>query len=217
MNIGHRVAEKTNLDLHEYVCNGSVVYMPEDDARKRLLDQVDSAVANRHLDENTELVTVLIGANDAVRMSWTPTEQQNSEYAKKVGVAVDGIRAHAPNAEILLVGYPEITSPDGTNYFCPINAFGIAPQVPAAVVNQGEYALDARQQRAAAANGATFVDLKGVGGIESGMRGPDGERLMSAYLDTDIDRYNQPSHPTFDGSEVYAAEIARVYAETSNN
>lgn len=217
VNIGHKVAEKTDLSLREYVCNGSVVYMPEDDARKRLLDQVDSAIANRDLDENTELVTVLIGANDAVRMSWTPADQQNTESAANVGTALDGIRTHAPNAEILVVGYPEITSPDGSHYFCPINAFGFAPQVPASVVHQGEYALDERQRRAAADNGATFANLKEVGGIDTGMCGPDGERLMAAYLDTDIDRYNQTSHPTFDGSEVYATEIARVYSETRSN
>lgn len=209
-NIGHLVAEDLGLQLRDHSCNGAVVYMPSDNT---LNSQVDAAVGSGDLDGDTRLVTIFIGGNDAGRTFWAPGEIQDREFAASFATAMGKIRDHAPNSNVLVVGYPEFSSPDGLNYACPVNIFGNAPRVPAAPVRIVEDNLQRRQHDAAMASGATFVDMKETANVDVAMCGAEGERLMSAFVDTDITNYNQPTHLTMNGSRVFADSIIAAHQQ----
>lgn len=184
--------------------------MPSDNT---LNSQVDNAVAAGDLDFSTRLVTIFIGGNDAARTFWAPGEVQDRAFAESFATAIGKVRTHAPDARVMVIGYPEFSSPDGVHYSCPVNAFGMAPKVPAAPVRVVEDNLQRRQHDAAVANGATFVDMKRTANVDVAMCGADGERLMSAFIDTDFENYNQPTHLTMTGSRVFADAVVAAYRQ----
>ncbi len=212
-NVSRKVAHKTGLLLHDYSCNGSVVYMPNDPI-KMLNSQVDRAIANGHLNHETQMVTFFLGANDAMQAFWAPNQIQDELFNRAMVDAINKVKHTNPTARIMLVGYPEITSRDNVHFACPINAFGFAPQIPAAPVHTIEMTLQARQQRAAAETGAGFINMKDISNIHVAMCGRDGERQVSAILDSDTSQYNMTNHLTFRGTDVFSDIIANVYRST---
>ena len=53
--------------------------------------------------------------------------------------------------------------------------------------------------------------MKDVSNVDAAMCGPDGERHMSAFLDSDTANYNMPNHLTHEGSRVVATQVANAY------
>ncbi|UBI01170.1 GDSL-type esterase/lipase family protein [Corynebacterium freneyi] len=207
-NISRLVANQVDLELRDYTCNGTVVFVP---TAKFLNNQVDAAVNSGALDSDTKLVTLLAGANDAFQASWTPTTFQDEAFHGTMVMAVEKIQQAAPNAKIMIVGYPEFTARDGSHYGCPVNVFGLAPRVSMPTVNAAENAVQHRQMRAAAETGVLFLNMKDRSNVEAGMCAPDGERNVSAVIDSDVSQYNMGNHLTFKGSGVFADAIVEAY------
>lgn len=209
-NVGRLLAGTLGLRLHDHTCNGSTAFMPGQ-PQKTLRGQIEAATAAGHLNGATRLVTVFIGANDAAQAGWAPAPAQDAAFHEAVVAALRDIRARTPRAQVKLVGYPELTSRDDRHFACPVNVAGVAPEVPAAPVHVAEAQLQHRQAAAAAAAGAHFVDMKDVAHVRAGMCAPDGERLVSAVLDSDVAQYNMTNHLTHRGSRVFADVIAVRY------
>ncbi|WP_295629108.1 GDSL-type esterase/lipase family protein [uncultured Corynebacterium sp.] len=208
-NVGHNVAAQLEMQLHDYTCNGTVAYVPT--TPKTLGGYVETAIQNGHVNGNTKLITIAIGANDAMQTFWAPDQIQNDMYHEAVTGSINRLKEKAPDARVMVIGLPEIASRDGEHYMCPANVFGNAPRVPMAPVRVVEDALQARQFNAAQATGSTFINMKDVSNVDAAMCGPDGERHVSAFLDTDIANYNMPNHLTHEGSRVVATQVANAY------
>lgn len=136
--------------------------------------------------------TVAIGANDAndaMQAFWAPNEIQDDMHHQALTGTINRLKEHAPNALVMVIGLPEIASRDGENYMCPANVFGNAAQ----------------------ATGSTFINTKGVSNVDAAMCGPDGQRHVSAFLDSDTANYYMPNHLTHEGSRVVATEAANAY------
>jgi lysophospholipase L1-like esterase len=122
----------------------------------------------------TDLVTVGIGGNDfdlfgaCVRLQARPSSGSCAEalsgrgvdvFARarrirgRVAAAVGAVRARAPEATVVVVGYPRLTPDRGT---CPQLPFGAADRTWARRV---ERALRAALRQAAADSGAVFADV----------------------------------------------------------
>lgn len=207
-NVGHQVAQRTGLELRDYTCNGTVVYMP---TPKALNIYVDQAIERGSLDHNTKLVTFFVGANDTMQAFWAPTDIQDNMFRDSMVAAIDKVKQHTKDAKIMIIGYPEITSRDDVHFACPVNAFGFAPQVPAAPVHVVEMSLQQRQIDAANRTGVQFINMKDVSNVNVAMCGRDGERQVSAFLDSDIGTYNMTNHLTHHGSRVFGDVIANAY------
>lgn len=212
-NVGAHVAAQTGLELHDYACSGTNAFTPNE-PRKTLMGQVDDAIAQGSLGPETQLVTITIGANDIWRNPFMSPANQDELFHVNVVEAVNKIKAANPTARIMMIGYPAFTSADPAHYACPINANGFAPHIPAAGMHDIEMALQDRQIAAANETQIGFVNMKDIANIDVAMCGPDGERQVSAILDTDTDTYFMTNHPTLVGSEVTGTTIANVYKST---
>ncbi|WP_051260321.1 GDSL-type esterase/lipase family protein [Corynebacterium sputi] len=206
-NVGHKVREKTSLNLKDYSCNGTVVYMPNT-PEKILLSQVEAARANNDL-KDASLVTFFVGANDAMQSFPFPSQIQQDLYLNNMNQAVETVRAEAPNAKIVIVGYPEFIGTEN-QITCPINVAGFAPHVPAGPVKFFEDNLQDRQAAVAEANGVQFLDMKQVANVEAGLCATEGG-YVSAFIDSNVGEYNMPVHLTHTGSDVFANEIVKAY------
>ncbi|WP_297452735.1 GDSL-type esterase/lipase family protein [uncultured Corynebacterium sp.] len=212
-NIGSHIAAQTGLELHDYACAGTNAFTPNE-PRKTLLGQVDDAIARGSLGPNTQLVTVFVGANDIWRNPFMSPADQDRLYHVNVVQALNKIKAANSTARIMLIGYPAFTSADPVHYACPINANGFAPRIPAAGLHDIEMALQNRQIAAANETQVGFVNMKEIANIDVAMCGRDGERQVSAILDTDTATYYMTNHPTIHGSRVAGTTIANVYKST---
>lgn len=207
-NIGSHVAAQTALELHDYSCNGAVVYMNE---QKGVNAQVDNAIGQGSVGPETKLVTFFVGANDTMQNFIAPKEIQDDLFQQKMTEAINKVKDKAPQAKIMVIGYPEFTSRDEAHYACFINFNGFAPHLNLPPVHDLEMNLQARQERAAHDTGTQFLNLKDVSNVNVAMCAPDGQRQVSAILDSDTASYNMTNHPTFYGSEVIGTTIANAY------
>lgn len=135
----------------------------------------DDVLANQltALNANTDLVSITIGGNDTGFADTLTTCQLGSDSScqsavddartqatstlpGKLDTTYAAIRAHAPNARVVVLGYPrlfELTSSCGF--------FGI-DQFKRTILNQGADDLEAVISARAAAAGFSFVDTRGI-------------------------------------------------------
>ncbi|MDX6371799.1 MAG: hypothetical protein QOD98_787 [Nocardioidaceae bacterium] len=172
------VAESIHADLGDASCggatteNGAVPQQRPDGTWPAQLDR---------LRRTTDLVTVGLGANDfswffglmfgctataAADPTGGPCQKQGPasasdltalppQIAARLEALLNQVHRRAPDARVLLVGYPQ-----------PVPARGTCPELPLAT---GDYpfvraqwsAMDAAMRRAAAAAGATYVEVLG--------------------------------------------------------
>ncbi|GAA2986001.1 SGNH/GDSL hydrolase family protein [Streptomyces fulvorobeus] len=139
------------------------------------------------LSADTDLVTLTVGGNDVgfasiivrcvglgllnpsgspcrTSYTWTGTDtlaRTIDDVAPRIAAAVDGIRARAPQARVLVTGYPAIVPDDGTN--CP-SVVSIAKR-DAPWLRDIHKRLNSVIAKQAADRGATYVDTysKSVG------------------------------------------------------
>jgi len=201
----HLVAEAVAAPLRDVSCGGAST---QNGARPQgaAPPQLDA------VDLDTQLVTVGMGANDFgwyldVMFACTtvaPSDPAGSPCAersagdltalpprigRRVEALLDEVRRRAPDARVLLVGYPQPVPEDGTCAELPLAAGDYA-----FVRDQWE-ALDDALRAAAERSGATFVDVRtaseghdicaGSDAWVSGSTSPPGEAA--------------PYHPTVDG------------------
>ena len=119
--------------------------------------------------------------------------------APKVAAVLRGIHARAPHARVLLVGYPDIL---------PTTGDGCWPEVPFAFrdvpyLRGIEVDLNRMLARAAAANGATFVDTyQATIGHDACQR--PGVKDVEGLIPTSL---AYPFHPNVRGEQVMAARV----------
>lgn len=214
-NVGKRVAAKTGLTLDDYSCPGSTAYTPptpqDPIPHNQLVQQVDQAVGDGALNPNTKLVSLIIGVNDTyqqVNLNRTQ-EERNALYHDEVTRQIQRIKEAAPNAKIVMLGYPDET--DGGSYSCATNLFGTTSHWYAPFVTYYQEELRHQQRDAAEATGIPFVDMVdeiNVAKGNSGCLNINPQDRMNAAIFDDGGLQNLAGHLTGPGNEYYANRIA---------
>lgn len=171
-NYPHRLAASLGVaELRDVSCGGAVT-------DNLYTAQGDNPPQIEALDADTDLVTLSLGGNDVgfiniilncvtLIPAGTPCQDKYvvdgvdtlaatiDAYAPELDAALQDVRAAAPEAEVLVVGYPALLPESGPGCW-PTMAF--APgDVP--YLRDSEKHLNAVLAEQAAANGATYVDL----------------------------------------------------------
>ena len=165
------------------------------------------------LSAETDLVTLGIGGNDfgiydsliqcqrgpAVAC---PVEQLRADTGKVAGRVEDAVRRItevAPDAEVLVVGYPDILPSEGT-----CRAVGVPAEVLAPVTEVATM-LNASIRRGARAAGASYVDMAAVSDghdvCAKGRAWVNGPRFRAGVA--------APFHPKINGMRAVATEVFR--------
>ena len=193
VNYPHRIADATGVELQDTSCNGaSTSHLTVPKPATERGPQLDA------VDEDTDLVTMRLGANDyniifrmfacaqrfGPELPGTPCADfdarggENSLDNRLVDVranlegAVDAIEERAPDARIILIGYPHLAPAEGTCDELPLPAGDYA--YARRIIDGLNDALEA----VAGENGLTYVDMEGPGaghdicGDEPWMAGP---------------------------------------------
>lgn len=129
-------------------------------------------------------------------------------YAKDIKPVVDYVRYYAPNAKIVLVGYPEMNAP-GASAWCINTALGTIVQNRAGSAIELWNRIDAAQRAAAQELGLGFFDAKAVT-AGHGLCSP--EPWLAGILDPRSDLTGTPVHPSPRGDAAVAAGLARTIA-----
>lgn len=115
------------------------------------------------------------------------------------------VQAAAPNAEIVMAGYPELGAGDNV---CLIN---VTPNQPAPLMLPGiaavESGLQSSIRSAADANGIRFVDMKALTAGHGTCAAPDSQRYVAGIYDQTSD-HNMKLHPTLEGSRAMGRIMA---------
>lgn len=174
------LARRLGLELRDVSCSGATT---KDMTRAQGVTPGPNPPQFDALDTRTGLVTVQIGGNDigfggiAQTCGRAAVEQRScrSVYvdeatgrdelreriaatAPKVAAVVQGIRARAPRADVLVLGYPAIFRVGPGPASCP--AMGVGED-DALYLRGVEEALNGMIEQAAVANGAEYVDVYG--------------------------------------------------------
>lgn len=175
-NYPHLLAEKAELDLTDVSCSAAPTDAVEGEQKIRgraIRPQIDA------VDEKTDLVTIGLGLNDlglSVRVFITCVQLGTSDpggapcteadqaaganniqaaldqMAARIGGVVDAVQERAPDAQVVLVGYPTIFPEEGT-----CSDLGIAAaDVP--LVRHVVESINATQAAVAEDRGATYLD-----------------------------------------------------------
>lgn len=194
-NIPRLIAEKLDREIKDYSCSGAVAYL--DAGQSQTIEaQVDMAINNGDLNEDTSLVPISIGGNDGMPQTLVPGEQQASGFINKMDEILPRIKEHAPNADVQLVGYPKMSLPGG-KICAPVHVGVHIPfEIPLHLVEQEENIINDYQRTAAEQHDVTFVDLKeSTDGY--GPCAPDDMRWVSGMFDASIGTtYTMPLHLT---------------------
>jgi lysophospholipase L1-like esterase len=161
------------------------------------------------LDDDTRLVTLTIGGNDT---HWSTAvvaclfggddacagsiESTRATIANTLPQLLDtvyaGVATHAPNAHVLVTGYPRLFSPEYGDYL------GASPQEQQAL-NDGADLLDSVIAEEAARYGFQFVDVRNKF-AGHGVNAPE------PYITSPLDLL-APLHPNAGGWEAYTAAV----------
>lgn len=115
-----------------------------------------------------------------------------------VRTAIAAVRAKAPQATIVVSGYPQVLPPTRGCFLTMPIASGDVPYV-----NGIEQALNAAVKRAALDNGATFVDMWAASAGRDACQRPSVRWVEPALLGTNY----VPVHPNAAGERAYADQI----------
>ncbi|HEX5918930.1 MAG TPA: SGNH/GDSL hydrolase family protein [Nocardioides sp.] len=165
------------------------------------------------LSAETDLVTLGIGGNDfgiydsliqcqRGPAAACPVDQLRADTGKvadRVQQAVRSITEVAPDAEVLVVGYPDILPSEGT-----CRAVGVPAEVLAPVAEVADL-LNASLRRGARAAGASYVDMAAVSDghdvCAKGRAWVNGPRFRAGVA--------APFHPKVNGMRAVAVEVVR--------
>lgn len=214
-NFPRQVARQTGLRLDDYSCAGLTAYTQDSPlvpGKKTNLDPyVDRAIADGALNANTRLVSVIIGFNEFYqRTSWNMTEQQRAEaYRNAITPLLLKIKAAAPNAKVMMLGYPDET--DGMNNTCGSNLLGVVTHWYFPLIAAFQDELYAQQRTSADAAGVQYLPFKDWINVRNGNSGclGEGPRLNAAIFDDSNHRISM--HLTDNGHKFYADKIVEAY------
>ncbi|MFC5066012.1 SGNH/GDSL hydrolase family protein [Actinomycetospora atypica] len=219
-NWAHELATEHDLRLTDVSCSGAQTKDLRTSQSAGVAPQLDA------LSPDTDLVTLTIGGNDADVFTRTiascgvaaartygagnPCERQyGTRFADtverttypRIVQALRDVRAKAPNARVAIAGYLRILPADrGCFPTMPIAAGDVA------YLDGIQAALNDAVARAAAATGATFVDVTGISTGHDACQ-PPGTRWVEPYLNP---VNAAPVHPNVAGEKAMAARTAEV-------
>lgn len=138
--------------VDQYQCSGASLASGE----PRIDDTLRTAAEQGDLTPGTKNVVIVAGANDTYRYG---LDTQAVDHAVRSGLqnAIDVIHQHAPNAKILVVGYPRVTSDGATCANSGLHSSDPLP-IPTPLISATEERLQNNLREVAEHNGATFVD-----------------------------------------------------------
>ena len=209
-NIPRLIAQKLDRDIKDYSCSGAVAYLDAGQSQT-IENQVNMAIDNGDLNEETSLVPISIGGNDGMPQTLVPGEQQASGFINKMDEIFPKIKEHAPNADIQLVGYPKMSLPGG-KICAPVHVGVHIPlEIPLHLVEQEENIINDFQRTAAEQHNVTFVDLKeSTDGY--GPCAPDDKRWVSGMFDASIGTtYTMPLHLTEKANQFISDAVVEAH------
>lgn len=200
-NWPRHLANGEGLSLADYSCTAGT--------SRTALDRLDRAIQNGAIGASTRYVVSMIGGNDyggfgAISNGIVPVKEEvQRAYSENMDAFVHRIREVAPNAEIILAGYPEVAAGDR---ICMVQ---VAPNDPAGIdiPMASTYQEWMREQSIASAerHGLKFVDnLNYTRGHNT--CAPADIRHVAGAVDTETD-WNMQLHPTDLGSRELARHI----------
>ncbi|MDK8846756.1 GDSL-type esterase/lipase family protein [Corynebacterium sp. MSK297] len=138
--------------VDQYQCSGASLASGE----PRIDDTLRTATEQADLTRSTKNVVIVAGANDTYRYG---LDTQAVDHAVRSGLqnAIDVIHEHAPNAKIVVVGYPRVTSDGTTCANSGLHSSDPLP-IPTPLIAATEQRLQNNLREVAEHNGATFVD-----------------------------------------------------------
>ena len=138
--------------VDQYQCSGASLASGE----PRIDDTLRTAAEQGDLTWSTRNVVIAAGANDTYRYGHNA---QAVEHAVRSGLqnAIDVTHEHAPNAKIVVVGYPRVTSDGATCANSGLHSSDPLP-IPTPLIAATEERLQHNLREVAEHNGATFVD-----------------------------------------------------------
>lgn len=203
--VGVSLRNQTGRVVDDFSCTGAAAYGPIAGGNV-LASQINSALAQHAVNPGTHAVVIQIGINDTYKGPGIYSHQE-AAFVGALGDVARRVRAVAPHARILMLGYPEVLGPGATA--CPIHLHGL----PDAVIPVGfvQGALDAAQNwqlAAARAHGLGFIDLRAATRGRH-MCAPDDVRFVAGIIDNRSKPYNITTHLTHEGNHAVAAVIRR--------
>lgn len=133
-----------------------------------------------------------------------------ADYAQRIREVVEYLRYYAPQAKIVLVGYPELF-PAGQQFAC-LDVLGVGQYVQPKGAGVVEYLdrVDAAQRAAAAQLGIEFFDARAV---TTGHGLCTAQPWLNGALDPRADLVGIPFHPSAHGDSVLAGALYERYGK----
>ncbi|WP_448852111.1 GDSL-type esterase/lipase family protein [Corynebacterium sp. 335C] len=190
-------------DFADYSCNGTGRVPVQD-----LTASVDAAINQGDIGPSTNKVVFMYGGLDA--LTWVDAGAGMlrldipTGYDRLLVDMANRVRQHAPHAEVVFAGYPELTSGDTV---CLVN---LDPNAPGRLLVPGatavEDSLRNTMRSAAAQAGARFVDLREATRGHGTCAAPD-QRYVAGLVDTTVE-HNMRLHPTIHGQQAIGHYMA---------
>ncbi|AXK85881.1 GDSL-like Lipase/Acylhydrolase family protein [Nocardia farcinica] len=128
-------------------------------------------------------------------------------FADKIRPVVQYVRYYAPNARIVLVGYPEMNAPGQQHWCVDVLGLGSIVQQRAGAAIALWDRMDAAQREAAALLGVEFFDARAVT-AGHGLCSP--EPWLAGILDPRSELMGTPLHPSARGDAAVAAGLREL-------
>lgn len=204
-NWPREMQRRTGIRVHDWSCTA--------ETSTTFLGRIDGARKAGHLNSGTRAVFMSVGGNDfgpwGISQGKNPFDinSQRASYSANIARAKAKIRAVAPQAEIIIAGYPEVST--GTT----LCLFNVAPGSTVGVPFAGdaiENDIRSMQRYGAARNGLKFVDNYALTRGHNTCARNGAERYVNGWLDTTSTRATMPLHPTAAGHRALAINNLRA-------
>lgn len=190
----------------DWSCNGQTSHS--------MLKRVSRAIATGQLNKNTTDVVFAVGMNNygpigaKEGINIINHRAVADSYVADMRKAASMVRTVAPKADLIVLGKIAVTDKYGN--FCAINVVPNMPgRLPLPLMRTIERNNAAMQQRAAAAIGGTFVEMRNHT-LNNSTCAPDKQRYVSGVIDTTTPHYNMMFHPSRAGSAYIAQRVAQA-------
>lgn len=208
-NWPRQLAAKTGLDVDDWSCTAQNT--------AGMLDRMDHAIDAGVITPSTRAVIFSVGGND-----FTPAMQNQGplvsstgtlqgQHAEQMRQAAAKVRSVAPDAQLVVSGYPQVTNGYA---MCFVH---LIPNLPLGVPLPGAYAEETirdMQRQGAEAAGMGFVDNYALTAGHDTCSRDDDQRYVSGVVDFTSPAYEMGVHPTSVGHAAIAANNARALGFT---
>ncbi len=202
-NWPRQLAAQTGLPVDDWSCTA--------ETSRSVLSRIDAAIRHGDIHGSTRAVILMIGGNDFGPFGMREGadvlnyDAMVARYSDNMRAAAAKIRWAAPNAQLVIAGYPQITDGQALCFF------NVIPTVPLGVPLPGdaiENALAGMQAAGAAAAGMSFVDNRSLTSGHSTCSRDDSRRYVAGIVDTTSPAYPMSLHPTDLGHQALARNNA---------